>query len=332
MALLIGITLPLVLVTGFRIGEVYGAATMILIAYILLYCTHIGIGPFINASPVDNIININFYILVHVLVYYITIGLYREKERALSQLHTLNVNLEQHAREQLQELAKKELKMLPTLLLAHTKAISGIFACVWRKNIGELKRSIFPLKERMQSDRDVMAQIEHTLSKIDASLKKLASFEELFAKNKQPKLFSLGEIVKETMNVTLPNLRAAKLSLQVEIDRNHILKNYSDELAQILFFIVRFIKETYLKTDALKKRFIKIKIENFRHTVEVHFETFLHLEGLPEDAKEWEEYEEERSSLELYALKILTKHYLQGGLQIKKSTRGSVIVLTLEKL
>lgn len=332
MALLIGITLPLVMITGFRIGEVYGAAAIILIAYILLYCTHVGIGPFTNAQPVDNIININFYILVHVLVYYTTLGLYREKKKALSQLHTLNAGLEQSMREQLRELAKEEREVLPSLLAIHTRGTMGVLACQWRQSSIGLKRQLHTFKESLRDDRTSMDRFEQFAEMIDANLKKTASFEKLFEENRQKRLFSVGEIVKDAMNVTLPNLRSAQISLQIDIDQNHILKGYPDELTQILFFLVRYIKEAYLHDDTVKKHFIKIKVDtSFVNDLGLRLETALRMETLPEDSVLWEEHPKNALMLELYTLKMIMKHYLQGDLQIENDMQGSSLVLLIPK-
>lgn len=329
MALLIGITLPLILVTGFRIGEAYGAAAMILIAYTLLYCTHVGIGPFTKQAPVDNIININFYILVHVLVYYITLGLYREKESALSKLHACNVDLEQTARERLEEIAKEERKVLPSLLLVHTQEITDDFSTQCRHNLLELKAHLLSIDEKIKEDQNAMIEFEEVIEKIDSDLKKIAAFEKLFEKNKPTRIFSLGEIVKDALNIVQPSLKEAHIRLLIEIDQNYIVKGYPDELTQILFFIFRYIKEAYHRLGTSKRRFVKIKLQGSPSKLIVRFETALKLESPVEDITLLKSMED-TSSLAFYTIRLLVRHYLQGDLQIDNHTQNSLI-LTLPK-
>jgi diguanylate cyclase (GGDEF)-like protein len=68
----------------------YASVASVLIATISLYLTHLGLGTFSHAtSQIDNIINLNFFILSHIILVLIIGVLFREKQEAINSLESM---------------------------------------------------------------------------------------------------------------------------------------------------------------------------------------------------------------------------------------------------
>ncbi len=69
-ALLFSFMIPLVILISRHDGLYYAGISILVIAITSLYTSKIGVGIFTSGSITDNLININFYILAHIVIIY----------------------------------------------------------------------------------------------------------------------------------------------------------------------------------------------------------------------------------------------------------------------
>jgi diguanylate cyclase (GGDEF)-like protein len=88
-SLLLLITLPISIYIAMR-DLSYGIIVSVSLAIGYTYFSHLDIGPFIkDANPLNNILNLNYFILSHVLLVLLIGIIFRDKEEAISQLQSM---------------------------------------------------------------------------------------------------------------------------------------------------------------------------------------------------------------------------------------------------
>ena len=85
-ALLFSVTLTFVIILSTQRNLIYASLSIVVIALVAIYSTHLNIGLFSTNNIIKNIVSINFYILSHILLGLIIGTLFQEKEKALEEL------------------------------------------------------------------------------------------------------------------------------------------------------------------------------------------------------------------------------------------------------
>ena len=89
LALLISITMPYVIYLSARKDLQYVTFSVIVIAVVSLYSTHLNVGVFSGNDKIENIISLNFYILSQIMVALFIGVLFAEKRLILDQLNEI---------------------------------------------------------------------------------------------------------------------------------------------------------------------------------------------------------------------------------------------------
>jgi len=88
-SLLLLLTIPLSIYVSTK-NIVYGIVVSVTFALSCMYMTHIGIGFFtIEQSPIDSTINLNYFILSHILLVLLIGTIFNEKEEAIQELKSM---------------------------------------------------------------------------------------------------------------------------------------------------------------------------------------------------------------------------------------------------
>lgn len=89
LALLISVTMPLLIFLIIKRGLHYATFGILAIAFIAIYSVHENVGLFSTSHEIENIINLNFYILSHILLSFFIGALFNEKKEAMSKMETM---------------------------------------------------------------------------------------------------------------------------------------------------------------------------------------------------------------------------------------------------
>jgi signal transduction histidine kinase len=112
LAIISSITLPLVLLLASFTNITYSAVSTTIISLFATYATGNGIGAFATGGGINDVINLNFYILIHVLLVLIIGTLFAERKRSEQKLLQQNKDLKDmmHLKEQVEQMNRHDLK------------------------------------------------------------------------------------------------------------------------------------------------------------------------------------------------------------------------------
>ncbi len=112
LAIILSITLPPIMLLAAYGNIVYSVVATTIIALAASYATHHGSGAFATGEMASDFVDLNFYILVHVILVLLLGALFSERRRAEQQLKQKNRSLEEmvRLREQVELMSRHELK------------------------------------------------------------------------------------------------------------------------------------------------------------------------------------------------------------------------------
>ena len=112
LAVMLSITLPPVMLLAAYGNIVYSVVATTIIALAASFATHRGVGAFATGDVVSDFIDLNFYILVHVILVLLLGVLFSERRAAEKQLQEKNRSLEEmvRLREQVELMSRHDLK------------------------------------------------------------------------------------------------------------------------------------------------------------------------------------------------------------------------------
>jgi signal transduction histidine kinase len=339
LSLLMGMTIPIVVLVMLYIGLVYAMISVFLLALISLYATHLGIGAFASASSMDNLININFYIFAHIFVLYVYGILVAEKDRALKALAVMNERLEERVREEIGRRQEKEKLLLLRSRQAQMGEMISMIAHQWRQPLNTLSLILqkyyikYQLKrineETMKRMKDDMQQL------LDQMSVTIDDFREFFNPGKEKSLFDLSHTIKYVISMLNPLYEHENIKIETELEENISIYGYPNEFVQVVLNIINNAKDAIILSDQDVSRKITV------HTVCQGERMILTIEdragGIPEEIMEkiFDPYfstklEKNGTGLGLYMSKMIIEEHMGGELHVKNSQNGAIFEIILQ--
>ena len=130
-SLLLALTIPVTTIIVAYRGILYGSLFTIIIAIISSYSVHLGIGVFSSGTLIDNLININFFILSHISVTLVAGALFEERKE---NMHTLQKRVD----EALEKNRKHQMLMFRQTWLAQMGELIAMIAHQWGQPLNNL--------------------------------------------------------------------------------------------------------------------------------------------------------------------------------------------------
>ena len=337
MALLLSVTVIALSIVSYYFGVVYGAISINVISVMMVLLTQSGIGAFTLGSKFDNIVNLNFYMLAHVFIFYIHQAMYREKERLLLQLKSMNENLEKRVEEEVEKNREREKFLMYQSRLAQMGEIINMIAHQWRQPLNSLSIMLQTIamrfnkgklnKEEMEEiQKNIIAQIDHMSQTID-------SFRNFFKPEKELVRFDLKNVLLQVFDMSKTEMEKNKIVLEYRQDEEITLEGYPNELGQALLNIVNNAKDQLIqKKKQERKIFLNAVKEENRAVITIADTAGGIAEGIKE--KIFEPYfstKEGRNGtgLGLYITKMIVEEHMGGTIRVENTNTGALFEITL---
>lgn len=337
MALLLSTTLVILFVVAHNFGILYGAIGINIIAIEMILLTQNGIGLFTLQSRFDNIVNLNFYLLAHVVIFYIHQAMYREKESLLLQLEKINENLENQVHAEVAKNREQEKYLMYQSRLAQMGEIINMIAHQWRQPLNTLSLLVQTIALKYKKgllDQEVIEQIQTgMLRQINQMSNTIDSFRNFFKQEKEAVDFDLREVILHVIEISKLEIEKNGITLDYALSSDVRLKGYPNELGQVLLNIINNAKDQLLTCACEEK---KISIQVLQVDQVVHIKITDTAGGIPEDVIEkiFDPYFSTKEAkngtgLGLYISKMIIEDHMQGELFVHNSSQGAVFTIKL---
>ena len=178
------------------------------------------------------------------------------------ELKKLNQELEGKVKTQVSDMRQKDLILNQQSKLAAMGEMLGNIAHQWRQPLSAISILASGLKVKNQMEDITSKQLDKDLGNIVDTTKVLSTtiddFSNFYSNKKELVGFGLNDVIKQVLNLVLPNLKDKEIEVINDIE-NVYITSYKNELIQVLLNIINNSKDALLEVDHSRFIFITIK-------------------------------------------------------------------------
>ena len=339
MPFLLSIAVAGIFFVGYRFGTVYGAVAINAISIMMVLLTQKGIGIFTLHDKFENIINLNFFILAQVFIYFIPQAMFQEKERLLYEVKNMNETLQIRVEEEIAKNREKEKYLLYQSRLAQMGEIINMIAHQWRQPLNSIaimmqtiglkfKNGSLTTESMEELQKKVLHQIDYMSDTID-------SFRDFFKPNKEMEKFDLKDVISNVVEMSKHGIQKERIVLEYIQNDDVMIYGYPNELGQAILNIVNNAKDQFTQNKGDEK---KITIDVVTEPKKVYIKISDTAGGIDEKIKEkiFEPYFSTKdgkngTGLGLYITKMIVEEHMGGKLTVENSEKGAVFTIELNR-
>jgi len=310
---------------------VYASFATLGIAVVTTYSAYLNVSMFARQSLIDNIINVNMYILAHVFVVLIFGTLFNER-------HNREKRLQQSVREALDENQQQQEIMLQQNRLAQMGEVINMIAHQWRQplnNLAIINQTLLLKHRRGLFDKSTIETFaESSERQIQEMSKIIDDFRSFFQPRREKADFFISDVIRHVLALTRPTLEMYTITVNfTDHQKNCPYRGYSNEFGQVILNIINNAKDAFIENDISKKQIdIDIRCDQdltvitiqdnaggiskdiIQNIFDPYFSTKLHKNG---------------TGLGLYMSKNIIENHMAGDLTVKNEKDGALFTITL---
>ena len=339
MALLMSFTIPYIMLLVSRYGIVYGAIMVLFISFVSITEGSFEIGIFQGHATVD-FININFFIIAHIVITYTYGLLFLQKEQALKKLYFLNRDLERRVAQEVEKNRKKDEYLLYQSRLAQMGEIINMIAHQWRQplnTISIINQAIVLKYKKNKLDDHYITEFDATSrEQISYMSETINDFRDFFKPEKNKEPFLLNETIKHTLSLMEKSFTKNGITLHFKEARQNItVYGYPNEFSQALMSILNNAKEAFFQKEH-KNGHITVNLYSKEHYV--HISILDNAGGIDETIMHriFEPYfstkdEHNGTGLGLHMARMIIQEHMQGTIYAKNRADGAEFIIRLKQ-
>ena len=255
------------------------------------------------------------------------------------ELEELNESLEIKVQKEIEKNREKEqLLVQKSKFIALGEMISNI-AHQWRQPLSELSSILMYIKFKQSIkalDENTMNQkIQEADKVLDFMSHTIDDFRNFFMPKKEKEEFFLYAVVDIVINIVSSTLKNYDIKLEINIDKNIVLKTYLNEYEQVLLNIINNAKDVLIEKQ-IDNPIIKIKAYEEENSVVLTIEDNGGGVLVEPKGKIFEPYftTKEHSNgtgIGLYMSKIIVDKNMKGKLRVRNTNEGAKFVISIPK-
>jgi len=331
LSLLLSFTIPVAILIVSKKGLTYGTLLTNMVAIISSYSVYVGVGAFSLASTIDNIININFFILAHISVVFIAGALFEEKEQKALSLHDVIAQEVEKNKEQ-------QLLMLQQNRLAQMGEMISMIAHQWRQPLNLLslinQTVIYKYQNKKLNDEVIQNFKEKSSTVIQQMSTTIDDFRNFFKPEKDKVVFCINDVIHHISDITTPIYKQNKIDLEYDLEEEYYTYGYPNELGQSILNIINNAQDALLESEKKEKKII-ITLKN--EDSNIILSIMDNAGGIPLDIidKVFDPYfstkiQKNGTGLGLYISKIIIDEHMQGLLSVSNTLYGACFKIKLK--
>ena len=328
--LLLSLSLPAVALISAYKGLVYGTLFNVLVATIASYAVYLDIGAFAINNHIDNVINYNLFVLVHISLT-LTIGTLMEERKRYTQ------TLEKTIRSELKKSQEQQLLMFQQSRLAQMGEMISMIAHQWRQplnNLGLINQLIVSKYTKNKLDDAAVEYFKKNSKKqIDLMSETIDNFRNFFKKENKESLFYLNDTIHEVLSVTADIYQQKNISIKFDIPQNYQIYGNSNALGQIILNFLNNAKDALLEKNKNEK---KIEISAKKSGTDILLSIKDNAGGIDQNIidKIFDPYfstkqEKNGTGLGLYMARMILQEELHAKIELFNDNEGANFVITI---
>lgn len=335
--IIITITMPLTIYITMIRNVLTGSIMIVIMSVLSMYAAYENIGIFSVHEIVENIINLNFFILSHILIV-LTIGtLYHENIRTKKKLKELNDSLEEKVVKQVGKLNKQNILITQQARLASMGEMLGMIAHQWRQPLNRINSNIAVISNLSDCDTMDHTMIQDKTDNIKKQTKFMSDtiedFTDFFHPDKKEVKFMPMNTVERAL--ILLDTHIQHISIDIKAEKEIWLYSFENEYLQVLLTILHNAIDNF-NTRSIQDPKIQIILQTSGEKVSLCILD----NGRGIESKEihtiFEPYfttncTDKNSGLGLYMAKILVEDSMQGYLTARNQDNGACFEMILPK-
>jgi signal transduction histidine kinase len=288
-------------------------------------------------SMMDNIININFYILSHILIVLGIGTLYREAEDTKQALAKLNRSLEEEVAKQVRKLNEQNLIMAQQARLASMGEMLGMIAHQWRQPLNTINSNIAVIQKLISESPSKDPLLEKKLDNITNHTAFMSDtiedFSGFFHPNKQAISFNPCETLRRA--VKLLGNEVEKIDMTISCSETAVLYTYENEYLQVVLSILHNAIENFA-VNKISRPSLHLSI----YTDDTYVILSIQDNGGGIRTKRLESifdpyfttnHTKKNSGLGLYMAKLLIEESMHGNVTVENKKEGACFKISLPK-
>ena len=334
------LTMPILLWIMIEKGVTEAMIGVLTLSLSALYFTSIQVGVFSIQCDSDNIINLNFYILLLTIMVLLIGTLFMEKNREVEKSTTIQKELEElnlTLKSKVDEEVKKNTKQLHILQeqskMAQMGEMIGAIAHQWRQPLNSISTSIqnlkYDYKEGLLEDEDyVKSFITQKKNTIIFMSQTIDDFRNFYQVEKNKKLFDIKEAIQSVIDIESATIEYYKIGL-IFTGKSFFYHGLHSEYQQVILNIINNAKDALVE-NAIENPMIKIDMNEGDVTIKDN------AGGIPLSIIEdiFEPYvttkkESKGTGIGLYMSKVIIEENMNGRLSVKNDEEGAVFEISL---
>jgi len=329
--LLISITLPLLIYIVYKKGIVYGSVLNVVLSLVTALTFVFNSGIFQTASTLDNTINYNLFILMHVLIS-LTIGiLFEQRKRHEEELQTL-------IDEEVQKNKEQQLLMIQQSRLAQMGEMISMIAHQWRQplnNLSLINQLLLSKYNKEQLDEKTMEYFKKNSQKQIALMSStIDDFRNFFKTENEKKESNIETVLSNLAEISQPIYKNHNINLVINIEKCFVVSVYPNALSQAILNIINNAKDALVDRNVDDKK-ITITVEEEEKDIIIMIED--NAGGIASDIidKIFDPYfstknEKNGTGLGLYMTKMIIEEQLEAKIRVKNTQEGAKFTIYLK--
>jgi len=337
-ALLFSIMIPLIILIARYIGLHYAGIAVLVITISSLYMSRVGIGIFTTDTTINNLININFYILAHIIILYMHGVLMTEKEIIVAELAEFNEQLVEKVKREVEINREKERFLMQQSRMAQLGEMIALIAHQWKQPLNTLSIITSRINSQyfMQSltDKKMKHFHKNSQTQIIQMTEVLDTFKDFFKPEKQKQTYEINASIDYILEILNPVLEEKSIFLQTNISENIFVEGFQNEFAQVILNIVNNAKDALLLKDKNFKKQIWIDVEKKKENIIITIED--NAGGIPNEIIDqiFNPYFSTKTDLNgtglgLYIAKVIIEKHMGGSLSFNNTSKGAQFIIVL---
>jgi len=321
LSLLLSITSPLVVLLSIYKNITYATVAITTISLFATYATNQGVGAFVTGSELDNVININFYIVTHIFLVLIVGILFLEKKENEETILQQNRDLED--------------MMLTQSRLAQMGQILNMIAHQWRQPLNNLLLIndilIYKYNKGQIKQREIEEFQEDSTIQIKQMSGTIDDFRDFFHPRKDKVNFLLNDIIEHLLLIMKPIFQLSEIKINLKEENNLYVYGYPNEMAQALLNILYNAKDAFID-NGIENRIMNIELKKENNTIILAIRD--NAGGIPQKIIEeiFNPYfstktDKKGSGLGLHMSKIIIEKNMKGKLLVYNIKQGAEFII-----
>lgn len=322
--LLMSFTLPTIVFIVVKKDLIYGTFMSVIISIVSSCAVYNNVGLFHIGTTLDNTINYNLFVLIHLSIV-LMIGILLEEKNQYEN------NLQKMINDAVVKNKEQQLLMLQQSRMAQMGEMIAMIAHQWRQPLNNLSLInqilISKYKKEKLDDKVVEYFKKNSKKQIDLMSSTIDDFRDFFKMEKEAIEFCVNDVIEDVLAMTKAIYTSNGIKLNFAFDSKFMMVGYQNSLAQVILNIINNAKDALIESEQEEKE-INIYLEKIKDGICLNISDTAG--GIPNEIIEkiFDPYfstkqDKDGTGLGLYMSKMIIEDQMGAKLEVVNENKGA---------